>query len=52
VPDSVRRLALPAGSDAVFSDRRIFEFERYPKQMWKKAGQVAANRAGLPAWAS
>ena len=33
----------------MFSDRRIFDFE-LPRQMWKKPGEKAPNRAGLAAW--
>ena len=52
VPQSVGGLVLPAGSQAVFSDPRIFDFDRYPEQMWKRPGEIAPNRAGLSAWAS
>lgn len=52
VPTVIDGLTLPSGSAAVFTDRRIFDFERYPEQMWKKPGEVAPNRAGLATWAS
>jgi transketolase len=52
VPTVIDGLTLPSGSAAVFTDRRIFDFERYPEQMWKKPGDVAPNRAGLATWAS
>jgi transketolase len=51
VPELVEGLALPAGSSAVFGDRRIFDFESYPDQIWKKPGELAPNRTGLAAWA-
>jgi transketolase len=33
-------------------DHRIFEFEKYPAEMWRAPGEAAPNRAGLAAWGS
>ena len=33
-------------------DHRIFEFERYPAEMWRAPGEQQPNRAGLAAWGS
>jgi transketolase len=52
VPDSIEGLALPPGSAAVFRDRRLFDYENYPGQIWKRPGDKAPNRAGLAAWAA
>ncbi|MGD0121669.1 MAG: transketolase [Candidatus Limnocylindrales bacterium] len=33
-------------------DHRIFEFERYPAEMWRAPGELQPNRAGLATWGS
>ncbi len=33
-------------------DHRIFEFERYPAEMWRAPGEAQPNRAGLATWGS
>jgi transketolase len=34
------------------SDRRIFDFENYPAELWKAPGEQAPNRAALGVWGS
>jgi transketolase len=45
-PATVGALATPT------VDRSLFDFERYPAEMWRAPGDDAPNRAGLSAWAS
>ena len=33
-------------------DHRIFDFERYPAEMWRAPGEAQPNRAGLATWGS
>ncbi len=33
-------------------DRRIFDFERYPAEIWRAPGEEQPNRAGLATWGS
>jgi transketolase len=33
-------------------DHRMFEFERYPTEMWRAPGEAQPNRAGLATWGS
>jgi len=33
-------------------DHRIFDFERYPAEMWRAPGDLQANRAALATWGS
>jgi len=33
-------------------DHRMFEFERYPAEMWRAPGEAQPNRAGLATWGS
>jgi transketolase len=44
------RLGNPAAH--VFTDRKLFEVERYPAEMWKRPGEKAANREALGVWGS
>jgi transketolase len=34
------------------TDRRLFDFERYPAEMWRAPGDKQPNRAALAAWGS
>jgi transketolase len=34
------------------TDGRLFDFERYPAEMWRAPGDKQPNRAGLAAWGS
>ena len=34
------------------TDRTLFDFERYPAEMWRAPGDKQPNRAGLAAWGS
>ena len=52
VPSHIDGFRLDAGAGVPFSDSRLFDFNSYPDQMWKKPGEKAANRAALGAWGS
>jgi transketolase len=50
VPEEIDGFRLGGESQAVFTDRRIFDVASYPDSIWKKPGEKAPNRAGLGAW--
>lgn len=52
VPEQVDGLRLGPRSSRVFEDRRLYDFERYPAEMWKAPGDKAPNRAALATWGS
>jgi transketolase len=49
VPDEPAGFNL-AGSEGIFSDKRLFDFRAYPDELWKKPGDKAPNRAALGTW--
>ncbi len=52
VPEAIEGFRLGGKAADVFADRRIFDFEHYPEQIWKRPGEKAPNRAALGAWGS
>ena len=52
VPDHIDGFRLDQGTEPIASDSRLFDFEAYPEQMWKKPGDKAPNRAALGTWGS
>jgi transketolase len=52
VPESIDGFRLGGEASKVFADKRIFDFEHYPEEIWKRPGEKAPNRAGLGAWGS
>jgi len=52
VPEAIEGFRLGGKAAEVFADRRIFDFEHYPEQMWKRPGEKAPNRAALGTWGS
>jgi transketolase len=52
VPSEIDGFRLEGGSEPLSSDSRLFDFEAYPEQLWKKPGDKAPNRAALGAWGS
>jgi len=52
VPNEIDGFRLDGGSEPLSSDSRLFDFEAYPEQLWKKPGDKAPNRAALGAWGS
>lgn len=52
VPHQIEGFRLDSGADGVFRDPRLFDYENYPAQLWKKPGEKAANRVALGAWGS
>jgi transketolase len=49
VPQSVDGFNL-AGTERIFSDRRLFDAQSYPAEIWKQPGEKQPNRAALGAW--
>jgi transketolase len=52
VPEDVPTFNLGGRGADVFSDERLFDFEAYPAEMYRKPGEQAPNRAALGAWGS
>ena len=52
VPDHIDGFRLDSGAEPLTSNSRLFDFEAYPAQMWKKPGDKAPNRAALGTWGS
>ncbi len=52
VPSHIDGFRLDDGTGPLSSDSRLFDFEKYPEQLWKKPGDKAPNRAALGAWGS
>jgi transketolase len=59
VPDEIEGLRLgrrttrsAQAAASPTTDRRLFDFERYPAEMWRAPGDKQPNRAALAAWGS
>jgi transketolase len=52
VPSHIEGFRLDGRGRRVSKDPRIFDYENYPAQMWKKPGEKTPNRAALGAWGS
>ncbi|HMK97128.1 MAG TPA: 1-deoxy-D-xylulose-5-phosphate synthase N-terminal domain-containing protein, partial [Acidimicrobiales bacterium] len=52
VPSETPSFRLNRGAATPFTDKRIFDFEHYPEEMWKRPGEKAPNRAALGTWAA
>ena len=52
VPSKIEGFRFGRRGAKVNSDARLFDYEKYPPQLWKKPGEKAANRAALGAWGS
>ena len=50
VPDAPASFHLGGTASGVFSDPAIYDFERYPEALYKKAGDKQPNRAALATW--
>ncbi len=50
VPSHIDGFRLDGSGKGVSEDRRFFDYENYPAQMWKKPGEKAPNRAALATW--
>ena len=50
VPERVATFNLGGKSPSLVSDETIYDFERYPAEMYKKPGEVHPNRAALATW--
>jgi transketolase len=49
-PAEIAGFRLGGRAQEVFRDKRLFDFEHYPAEMWKKPGDKAPNRAALGTW--
>jgi transketolase len=52
VPDHVEDFNLGGRGAEIFSDKRLTDVHAYPAEMWKPAGEKAANRSALATWGS
>jgi transketolase len=52
VPDRVEGFNLGGRGAKIFSDERLTDAHAYPAEMWKPAGEKAANRSALATWGS
>jgi transketolase len=52
VPSEIEGFRLGGRAARVFSDSGLFNYEKYPPQLWKKPGEKVANRVALGAWGS
>jgi transketolase len=57
VPDTAAKTAVTGANSAAKPhspncDSSLWDFEHYPKSMWKAPGEKQPNRAGLAAWSS
>jgi len=52
VPETIEGFRLGGKAAGVFDDTRIYDFERYPKELYKSPGEKAPNRAALGTWGS
>jgi transketolase len=50
VPETLSTFKLGDGQKTPFTDERVYDFENYPGELYKKPGDKAANRAGLANW--
>jgi transketolase len=52
VPDQIEGFNLGGHGADIFSDKRLTDAHAYPAEMWKPAGEKAANRSALATWGS
>jgi transketolase len=52
VPDQIETFNLGGRGADIFSDKRLTDVQAYPPEMWKPAGEKAANRSALATWGS
>jgi transketolase len=50
VPERIDGVFLGRGTESVFSDPAIFDFEAYPEALYKRPGEKHPNRAALASW--
>lgn len=50
VPEHTEGSRLEEKPGALFTDKRIYDFQGYPAEMWKQPGDRAPNRAALATW--
>jgi transketolase len=52
VPDELPGFRLGGHKAGIFTDERLYDFERYPAAMWAAPGESKPNRAALSSWGS
>jgi len=52
VPSEIEGFRLGGQAAKVFSDSALFNYEKYPPQLWRKPGEMVANRSALGVWGS
>jgi transketolase len=52
VPDEIEGFNLGGRGTEIFGDKRLFDVQQYPPEMWKAPGEKAPNRAALATWGS
>ena len=52
VPDHLEGFNLGGHGAEIFSDKRLTDVQAHPPEMWKPAGEKAANRSALATWGS
>jgi transketolase len=52
VPERIDGFRLGTVMTPAFANRKLFAFEEYPAEVWKKPGEKAPNRAALGTWGS
>jgi len=52
VPEKVEGVRISGAPSNPTTDRRLFDFERYPAEMWRKPGDHQPNRSALATWGS
>jgi len=52
VPEELPGFRLGGRRSAIFTDARLYDYRRYPEQMWAKPGTKHPNRAAFATWGS
>jgi transketolase len=50
VPEEISTFRLGGKGARVFDDPRLYDYERYPEEMWAKPGTSQPNRAAFATW--
>jgi len=50
VPQDIKTFKLSDGNRNPYTDKKLYDYENYPKDLFEKPGAKAANRAALKKW--
>ena len=50
MPQDITTFKLSDGNRNPFTDKKLYDYENYPEDLFEKAGNKAANRAALKKW--